>query len=105
MTTSEKYLQGLSASGWMQLRNYSRVHDIGISLCIETIFIVANLSSGYEGPFGMSEARQYILHRYRNGAKWQTVNGDDRAIPPEAGRVPVALEANEPQQREGRPDA
>jgi hypothetical protein len=88
----------------MQLRNYSKA-TISAYRCALKPFLSWRLSSGYEGPFGMSEARQYILHRYRNGAKWQTVNGDDRAIPPEAGRVPVALEANEPQQREGRPDA
>ena len=77
MTTSEKYLQGLC--DWMQLRNYSKA-TISAYRCALKQFLSWRSSSGYEGPFGMSEARQYILYRYRNGAKWQTVNGDYSAM-------------------------
>jgi integrase/recombinase XerD len=63
----------------MQLRNYSR-STISAYSCALKQFLSWRTSSGYEGPFGMSEARQYILHRYRQGAKWQTINGDYSAM-------------------------
>ena len=35
---------------------------------------------GFTGPFEQEEARRYLLSRYRNGKKWQTVNGDYSAM-------------------------
>ena len=34
----------------------------------------------FAGTFRQGEARTYLLSRYRNGKKWQTVNGDYLAM-------------------------
>ncbi len=32
------------------------------------------------GPFSQEQAREYILYRYKQGLKWQTINGDYSAL-------------------------
>jgi site-specific recombinase XerD len=64
---------------WLKIRNYSKA-TISAYGCALRQFLDWRCAEGMGVQFGQEEARAYILHRYDQGRRWQTINGDYSAI-------------------------
>ena len=64
---------------WLILRNYS-VATIGAYGSALRQFLAWRQAEGLGVNFAQEDARSYLLHRYDQGRRWQTVNGDYSAM-------------------------
>lgn len=60
---------------WLTLRNYSAA-TIGAYGGALRQFLEWRQSEGLGVNFTQEDARSYLLHRYNQGRRWQTINGD-----------------------------
>lgn len=64
---------------WLTIRNYSKATISAYGGALRQ-FLDWRRAQGMGVQFTQEEARCYILHRYDQGRKWQTINGDYTAI-------------------------
>lgn len=64
---------------WLILRNYS-VATIGAYGSALRQFLAWRQAEGLGVNFAQEDARSYLLHRYDQGRRWQTINGDYSAM-------------------------
>lgn len=64
---------------YMKLKNYS-VSTRKSYRCALKQFLYWRVDQGFTQGIDQDEARAFILHRYDQGLKWQTINGDYSAI-------------------------
>ena len=64
---------------WLKIRNYSQA-TISAYCCALRQFLDWRQSEGMGVQFAQEDARSYILHRYDQGRRWQTINGDYSSI-------------------------
>ena len=64
---------------WLKIRNYSKA-TISAYGCALRQFLDWRRAEGMGVQFAQEEARAYILHRYDQGRRWQTINGDYSSI-------------------------
>ena len=76
MESNTGYVKDLS--DWMTLRNYSvaTIKAYGSAL---RQFLAWRESSGLGPQIALKDARAYLLHRYKAGRRWQTINGHHSA--------------------------
>ena len=74
MQTKEGYVNNLRE--WLVLRNYSAA-TVGAYAGALRQFLAWWEQEGLGVVFGQEDARRYLLHRYDQGLRWQTINGDD----------------------------
>ena len=77
MKTKEAYQQGLRT--YLILKNYSPA-TVSAYGCAFGQFLDWRIAQKYGDDFTPEQARQYLLYRYEQGLKWQTINGDYSAI-------------------------
>ncbi|WP_367388474.1 phage integrase N-terminal SAM-like domain-containing protein [Lewinella sp. LCG006] len=77
MKTKEAYQQGLCT--YLILKNYSAA-TISEHGCAFRQFLDWRIEGKHGEDFTPEQARQYLLYRYEQGLKWQTINGDYSAI-------------------------
>lgn len=61
------------------LKNYSKATRSAYGCALRQFFAYRK-REGLSGPFTQAQAREYILYRYKQGMKWQTINGDYSAM-------------------------
>jgi site-specific recombinase XerD len=64
---------------WLVLRNYS-TSTINAYTGALRQFLAWRPSQGLGVTFAQEDARRYLLHRYDQGRRWQTINGDYSAL-------------------------
>ena len=77
MKTKEGYQEALRT--YLVLKNYSAA-TVSAYGCAFRQFLEWRLSRDWRDEFTADQARQYLLYRYEQGLKWQTINGDYSAI-------------------------
>lgn len=73
MQDDSKHLSDLDA--YLTLKNYSKATRRSYGSALRR-FLVYREREGIRGAFSQEQARAYILCRYDQGLKWQTINGD-----------------------------
>ena len=73
MKTKEGYVNDLRE--WLVLRNYSAATVSAYTGALRQ-FLVWREEECLPVTFAQEDARRYILHRYDEGRRWQTINGD-----------------------------
>ena len=73
MKTTSAYIQDLRE--WLVLRNYSG-STISAYTCALYQFLEWRQGEGLGVTFSQEDVRRYLLHRYDQGRRWQTINGD-----------------------------
>lgn len=68
-----------SLDQYLVLKNYSPATRKAYS-CALRKFLEWRSAQGFSNDLQQEDARQYILHRYKEGKKWQTINGDYSAL-------------------------
>ena len=61
------------------LKNFSKATRSAYGCALRQFFAYRK-REGLSGPFTQAQAREYILYRYKQGMKWQTINGDYSAM-------------------------
>ena len=61
------------------LKNFSKATRSAYG-CALRQFFAYRAEQGHVGTFTQAQARSYILYRYDQGLKWQTINGDYSAM-------------------------
>jgi len=64
---------------WLVLRNFSAA-TVGAYTCALRQFLEWRESEGLGVRFAQEDARGYLLYRYDQGRRWQTINGDYSAM-------------------------
>jgi site-specific recombinase XerD len=77
MKTKEGYVNDLRE--WLVLRNFS-ASTVGAYTCALRQFLGWRKSEGMGVTFAQEDARRYLLYRYDQGRRWQTINGDYSAM-------------------------
>jgi len=77
MKKSEGYVKDLC--DWLTLRNYSAA-TIGAYGSALRQFLMWRERSGLGPQLALKDAREYLLYRYDQGRRWQTINGDYSAL-------------------------
>lgn len=77
MKKHEGYINDLRE--WLVLRNYSAATVSAYSTALGK-FLAWRSSAGLGVTFAQEDARRYLLHRYYQGRRWQTINGDYSAM-------------------------
>jgi site-specific recombinase XerD len=77
MKTKEAYQEGLRT--YLVLKNYSAA-TVSAYGCAFRQFLDWRSGREYGEDFTPEQARQYLLYRYEQGLKWQTINGDYSAM-------------------------
>ncbi len=77
METYQKHL--LDFDGYLTLKNYSKATRSAYGCALRQFFVYRK-KQGMGEEFKQDQARQYLLHRYNQGLKWQTINGDYSAM-------------------------
>ncbi|MBK7410578.1 MAG: tyrosine-type recombinase/integrase [Saprospirales bacterium] len=77
MEEYQKQLQEFDAH--LTLKNYSKATRSAYGCALRQFFTFRDRED-MSGPFTTTQAREYILHRYKQGLKWQTINGDYSAM-------------------------
>ncbi len=77
METNAIYVKKLS--DWMILRNYSKA-TISAYSCALRQFLSWRTDQNLREQATQEEARSYLLYRYEQGLRWQTINGDYSAM-------------------------
>ena len=77
MKNTEKYLEDFNAH--MTLKNFRPATRKAYASALCQFFKYRD-REGMTGPLNQEEARKYILYRYQQGKKWQTINGDYSAM-------------------------
>lgn len=77
MNTIHKELEAFD--NYLQLRNYSIATRKSYGCCLKQ-FLHWRIKQGFSSPLDQNQARQYILYRYDQGLKWQSINGDYSAL-------------------------
>ncbi len=73
MKTKEAYQEALRA--YLVLKNFSASTVSAYGGAFRQ-FLDWRVSRKYGEDFTPEQARQYLLYRYEQGLKWQTINGD-----------------------------
>ena len=77
MTRYQTHLKGLD--DYLILKNYSMATRKSYG-CALRQFFQYHQRHNWSFPYTQEMAKEYILHRYKEGKKWQTINGDYSAI-------------------------
>lgn len=77
MKELQKQLEGLDA--YLVLKNFSKATRSAYGCALKQ-FLVWRRDQNYEGRISQDQARSYLLHRHKQGLKWQTINGDYSAL-------------------------
>lgn len=77
MKTKEGHVKDLR--DWLVLRNFS-ASTVGAYTCALRQFLEWRASEGLGVRFAREDARRYLLYRYDQGRRWQTINGDYSAM-------------------------
>jgi len=77
MEDYEKHLKAFDA--YLVLKNYSIATRKSYGGLLNQFFEY-RLDKGLVGSFSLNQARNYLLYRYSQGRKWQTINGDYSAL-------------------------
>lgn len=77
MVDDEKHLKAFDA--FLVLKNYSIATRKSYGGLLKQFFEY-RVDQGLVGSFTLNQARNYLLHRYSQGRKWQTINGDYSAL-------------------------
>lgn len=77
MKKNEGYLTDLRE--WLVLRNYSAATVSAYTTALGQ-FLAWRSSVGLGVTIAQEDARRYLLHRYDQGRRWQTINGDYSAM-------------------------
>lgn len=77
MEMYQKHLADFDAH--LTLKNYSKATRSAYGCALRQFFAYRE-KQGVQGAFTQEQARSYILHRYNQGLKWQTINGDYSAM-------------------------
>jgi|GEM_PF-5063097 len=73
MEDYEKHLKAFDA--YLVLKNYSIATRKSYGGLLNQFFEY-RVDKGLVGSFSLNQARNYLLYRYSQGRKWQTINGD-----------------------------
>lgn len=77
MEAYQKHLTDFDAH--LTLKNFSKATRSAYG-CALGQFFAYRKKLDFQGDFTQEQARSYILHRYSQGLKWQTINGDYSAM-------------------------
>ena len=77
MQTYQKHLTDFD--GYLTLKNYSKTTRSAYS-CAPRQFFIYREKQEIFGGVTQDQARQYLIHRHKQGLKWQTINGDYSAM-------------------------
>lgn len=77
MKDHQEYLQALDS--YLTLKNFSKATRSSYG-CALGQFLVYRVSQKMDSEFTSDQARGYLLYRYKQGLKWQTINGDYSAM-------------------------
>lgn len=77
MEAYQKHLTDFDAH--LTLKNFSKATRSAYGCALRQFFAYRK-KLDFQGDFTQEQARSYILHRYSQGLKWQTINGDYSAM-------------------------
>ncbi len=77
MDTISQELEALD--NYLQLKNYSLATRKSYGCALKQ-FLHWRIKQGFSAELDQTQARRYILYRYDQGLKWQTINGDYSAM-------------------------
>ena len=77
MQSYQKQLEDFDAH--LTLKNFSQATRSAYGCALRQFFAYRE-HNNMTGPFTQEQAREYILYRYKQGLKWQTINGDYSAL-------------------------
>lgn len=77
MKVHQKEVEALSSH--LILKNYSRATISAYGSALRQ-FLIWRTQQGMSGPFTQNQCREYLLYRYKQDLKWQTINGDYSAL-------------------------
>lgn len=77
MKVHQQHVEALIAH--LTLKNYSKATIRAYSSALRQ-FLKWRVKEKIEGRFTQVQCREYILHRYKQDLKWQTINGDYSAL-------------------------
>ncbi len=77
MQSYQKQLEDFDAH--LTLKNFSKATRRAYGSALRQFFAYRE-NNDMNGPFTQEQAREYILYRYKQGLKWQTINGDYSAL-------------------------
>lgn len=77
MKDFQKHLAAFDS--YLTLKNFSKATRSAYGCALRQFFIYRQ-QQGVVGDFEQEQARQYLLYRYSQGLKWQTINGDYSAM-------------------------
>ncbi len=77
MKVHQKEVEALSSH--LILKNYSSATISAYGSALRQ-FLIWRTKEGMWGPFTQNQCREYLLYRYKQDLKWQTINGDYSAL-------------------------